>query len=311
MTQLHVLGGPDLGQAFALKNGGTYVGRSPENDIQIEDGTVSRRHLKIIKRDGKYSIIDLESQNGTFYKDSFVSPHVELPIEEGVPIAIGMSVICLGEGCVKEMMPFLESVGFAKEIGGESGIFRIHKDKTNQRKLEFLYKVSRVLDENLPVEKTLKKMLDYVFDLLKEVDTGAFILVDPELEKILSVISKTSKPDPDRVSVYCPEVVSRVIKGRKPLAISNVEAEEKVDDVTTLKILKIRSVLCAPLIHNSQIVGVIYIDAQKGPFGFSKEDVSLFIELCQQTALFLVKALLASELTTIADTFPPSAHPRL
>ncbi len=308
MTQLFVLSGPDKGRGFAIKDEGTYVGRSPENNIQLEDRTVSRRHLKIIKRDDGYSITNLETQNGTFYEGSYVARHVEIPIEEGVPIAIGMSVICVGEGCIEQTMPFFESVGFAEGVAEESGIFRIHKAKTNQRKLELLYRVSRLLDENLPVYRTLEKMLGYIFDLLKEIDTGAFILIHPESEKILSVISKTSKPDPDRVSVYCPDVIGRVIKDRKPHAISNVETEEGVDDVDTLRTLKIQSVLCAPLISDSRIMGVIYIDSQRGPFGFSKEDISLFVDLCHRTALFLAQALWASESTNIAEAISPSAQ---
>lgn len=306
MTQLFVLSGPDKGREFAIKDEATYVGRSPENDIQLEDKTVSRRHLKIVKRDDAFFITDLETQNGTYYEGNFVARHVELPIQEGVPIVVGMSIICVGEGCIEQRMPFLESVAFDEGVVEESGIFRIHKAKTNQRKLELLYRVSRLLDENLPVYKTLETMLAYIFDLLKEIDTGAFILIHPESEKILSVISKTSRSDPDRVSVYCPDVIRRVIKERKPHAISNVETEEEVDNLDTLRTLKIQSVLCAPLIRKSRIMGVIYIDSQAKPFGFSKDDISLFVDLCRQAAQFLEEELWASESTSIEEAISPS-----
>ena len=309
MTQLYVLSGPNTGKAFDLKDGSTYVGRSLENDIQLEDRTISRKHLKIIKRGSGYSITDLESQNGTLYKGNFIAQHVELPIQEGVPIAIGMSVICLGEGCIEQMMPFLDSVGLSEEIGGESTIFQIHKGKTNQKKLELIYKVSSLLDGHLPIDETLAGILVYILDLLKIVETGAFIHVDPVSEKILGVVSKTMNHDGDNTTVYCPDVVRRVIEERKPVIISNAETEEEVDFVKTLKILKIQSVLCAPLISNSQLVGVIYLSSQKRPFWFTKGDMSLFVDLCQRTALYLMQARLAFESTTIADVFPPHASP--
>ncbi len=305
MTQLFVLSGPDKGRKFAIKDEGTYVGRSPKNDIQLQDRTVSRRHLKIIKRENGYSIVDLETQNGTYYEGSFVDRHVELPIEEEVPIAIGMSIICVGGAYTEQRMPLFETAAFAEGVAEESGIFRIHKAKTNQRKLELLYKVSKLLDENLPVYRTLEKMLGYVFYFLKEIDTGAFILIHPESEKILSVISKTSRSDPDLVSVYCPDVISRVIKDRKPHAVSNIDSEDGVAIVDTLRTLKIQSVLCVPLINNSKIMGVFYIDSQGKPFGFSKEDISLFEDLCQQTAVFLVQALWNSESTNIGEVISP------
>jgi pSer/pThr/pTyr-binding forkhead associated (FHA) protein len=50
MTKLYILNGSEMGLSFELKDGTNYVGRSFENDIQIEDKTVSRRHLKIEKK---------------------------------------------------------------------------------------------------------------------------------------------------------------------------------------------------------------------------------------------------------------------
>ena len=41
MSQLYVLSGPETGQSLELKDGGTYIGRSMENDIQLGDRAVS------------------------------------------------------------------------------------------------------------------------------------------------------------------------------------------------------------------------------------------------------------------------------
>ena len=301
MTKLHVLNGPGIGRSFELRDVATYIGRSLDNDIQIEDKTVSRKHLKIVKRGKKYFITDLKSRNGTFFNGNFIAPGLELEAKQGVPIAIGMSVICLGEGCKEHIMPLLHSIGLNKEPSEESGIFLEHRDKTNQRKLELLYKVSDLLMENLPINETLEKILDYVFDLLKRTDRAAFILVDPKTEKILDLISRTAKPSADTTTVYCPDVVTGVIENRKPLVISNVEVEMEKELIDTLKMLKIHSVMCVPLISSSQIMGVLYVDSLERPFGFRREDLSLFVDLCRRTALAVEHARLTFELPTIAD----------
>ena len=301
MPKLHILNGPEIGRSYELSDFATYIGRSLDNDIQIKDITVSRRHAKIVKRGQKYFITDLESQNGTFFNGNYIAPGLELELKEGVPIAIGMSVICLGEGCKEQMMPFLDSIGLTKQTDEESGIFEENRDKTNQRKLELLYKVSDLLKENLPINETLKKILDYVFDLLKRIDRAAFILVDPETEKILDLISRTTKPSAGTTTVYCPDVVRGVMENREPLVISNVEIEMEDELIDTLKILKIESVMCVPLISRSQIMGVLYVDSLERPFGFRKEDLSLFVDLCQRTALVVEHARLAFASTTLTD----------
>ncbi len=293
MTKLHIIAGSETYQSFELKDPITYVGRSKDNDIQIKNQTVSRKHLKIVRRGNKYFITDLKSRNGTFSNGNYIAPGLELEVPEGVPIAIGMSLICLGEGCIEEIMPILDSIGFTKETGEDSGIFLVHREKTNQKKLELLYQVSEVLTENLPINETLEKILDYIFDLLKRIDGVAFILVDPETEKILDVISRSNKPGADTSTSYCRDVVRRVIEDKKPLVIPNVQTEEDDEIIDTLKSLKIESVMCVPLISISRIMGVIYVDSQERPFGFAKEDLSLFVDLCQRTALAIENARFA------------------
>jgi pSer/pThr/pTyr-binding forkhead associated (FHA) protein len=300
MTKLYVLTGPQKELSFDLKQGSTYVGRSSDNDIKIEDKTVSRKHLKIVKIGSIYYITDLKSRNGTFFDGNYLAPGLELEIKEGVPIAIGMSVICLGEACKEHMLPFLDSIGLTREIGTESGIFEEHRDKTNQRKLELLYNVSAVLTENLPVRETLQRILCHIFDLLKRVDRGAFILLDPETHEIREIIFRSKKPTDDPNMIFCRNVVNRVIRDREPIAVSDAKTEE--DEIAdTLKVLSIESVLCVPLLSGSQIIGAIYVDSMERPYGFRGEDLSLFMDLSQRTALAIETARLTSELSEIAD----------
>lgn len=301
MLKLHVLNGPEMGQSFELKDGLTYVGRSEDNDIQIEDKTVSRRHLKVIQRENRFFITDLKSENGTFIGGDLVTSGLEVEIEEGATLTIGMCMICLGRGPVAEMIPFLEPIGFTDEAGKERGTSAAYRDQTNHKRRAFLSEVSRIMDESLPLKKALRKILENIFDLLKRIDRVAFILVDPDTEKILDVVSGSKQSAPD---TYCVEVVKRVIEHRRVVAVSNVEAEEQNELVDTLKILKIESVMCVPMLSRSQLIGLIYVDSLGRPYGFRKEDLPLFTDLSQMTALAVEKAQLSSESTRGTDNLP-------
>jgi len=300
MTTLYILNGPASGQCFELQEGPTYIGRSPDNDIQIADKTVSRKHLKILKRESTYHITDLKSRNGTFFSGNYLAPGLELELKEGVPVAIGMSVICLGEACKDHMTPFLDSIGLAQEASEETGIFEQNRERTNQRKLQLLYNVSDVLSENLPIRETLQKILDHIFDLLKRIDRGAFILLDPETQEIREIVFRSTRPTDDPNMIFCRDVVNRVLEDAKPMAVSDAETEE--DEIAeTLKVLRIESVLCVPLMSGSKIMGAVYVDSFERPFGFRGEDLSLFMDLAQRTAHAIEAAQLTSELSDIAD----------
>ena len=110
MTKLYVLDGPDKGQSFHIEGDPVHIGRSSDNHIRLKDTYVSRKHLRILRKGERYFIKDLESKNGTFVDGEPISPGIEFDLKQGVPIIIGISVICLGKGCLEEVKAFLDSM---------------------------------------------------------------------------------------------------------------------------------------------------------------------------------------------------------
>ena len=298
MTKLYILNGPDKGRSFELTDGAIYVGRATDNDIRIKDKAVSRRHLRIVKRRAKYHLMDLKSLSGTLYNGKFLATGVEHDAKEGMPIAIGMSVICIGEQPAEEIVSFLDPIEFTRESANRSGIFEVHREKTNQKKLELLYRVSSTLSKGLPFAKALKEILDHIFDLLGRIDRGAFFLVDPDTETITNVISKPYKVIDEGKALHSRDVVSRVIKDREPVVISNVQTLQEDDLAATLKVLKIQSVICLPLMNGPYIMGAMYFDSQRMLYGFSREDVLLFTDVSQRIAIAAENACLDFQPTT-------------
>ena len=111
-SRLHILLGTDKCKSFDLEYGKIYtVGRSPDNDIEIDDKNISRYHLKIQCKENKYFITDLNSKNGTFVAGKDISPGIEVEVEEEIPVVIGMNIIGLGKGCKTWLKSFLDCVG--------------------------------------------------------------------------------------------------------------------------------------------------------------------------------------------------------
>ena len=67
ITALEVVSGSLAGTVFALDRPVTRIGRDPENDLFLDDVTVSRRHAEIRRLDdGSFVLEDLGSLNGTY-----------------------------------------------------------------------------------------------------------------------------------------------------------------------------------------------------------------------------------------------------
>jgi len=296
MSKLFVLNGPAIGKSFNLREGVILLGRSLENDIRIDDKTLSRNHLKILKRGDKYFITDLKSRNGTYYMGKYIRPGIEAEVKEGVPIALGVTVICIGEGCQEQIMPSLDSMDLANET---SEVFLKGRDRSTLIKLEFLQKISRVLKEDSSKEG-LEKIIDHIFDLMKRIDRVTFVIIDPETKEIMETVYRRSKTNDSEALPYCESVVNKVIETGKPVVISDAKTE-KTEFSDTLEVLKIESVMCLPLLCHSEIQGVLYVDSLERAYGFRTQDLYLLLNLGQRIAASLEDIRFASEISKLAD----------
>ncbi|MCJ7594661.1 MAG: FHA domain-containing protein [Desulfobacterales bacterium] len=304
MSNLYILNGPEIGDVFEIKDGISFLGRAEDNDIRVADKTVSRKHLRIVRKGGQYFIADLESRNGTYCDGKYLIPNIEVEVRQGIPIAIGMSVIGIGKVCLDYLVPFLDLIALTKGVSEQSEIWEDHREKTNQRILELLYKVSDLLMKSLPIRETAQEILHYVFDLLKRIERGAFILVDPETREIMEIVLKSRNPTDVISTSFCRDVVNRVIEEKKPVLVLDADAEEDEGLADTLEVLGIKSVMCVPLMSGSQMLGVIYVDSLQRPCGFRKDDLCLLMDLSQRTAVAIEHSLLSETLSQLADELP-------
>ena len=80
-------GGGRAGEYFSPQGERTTIGRSPDNDIFLDDVTVSRKHAVLVQTGGELKIEDLGSLNGTFVNRRRIDSAVRL--ESGDEVQIG------------------------------------------------------------------------------------------------------------------------------------------------------------------------------------------------------------------------------
>ena len=80
-------GGGRAGEHFIPQAERTTIGRSPDNDIFLDDVTVSRKHAVLEQNDNRFLIEDLGSLNGTFVNRRRIESPMRL--ESGDEVQIG------------------------------------------------------------------------------------------------------------------------------------------------------------------------------------------------------------------------------
>ncbi len=294
MAKLYILSGPEKGRSFDLESDLTTVGRGSESDIRLSDKSVSRKHLEIVREEDKYFIKDLKSKNGTYVNDEQIKPEKPLEIEQGQPVAMGKTLFCVYEeghlGEDEDLTPVLDSVDLAKEMSQSGTVFVQDRPMTPQKNIELLYKVSDILKQSLNISEILANILQDLLDLLKRIDRGVFIVVDEKTGEWSDPISLVKKKTGEPLKSFSRTIVNRVVNGGKPVVMLDTLNEDQADLSESMHSMKVRSVMCVPLISRSRLRGVIYVDSVNKPYGFRRDDLSLLSALSVPTAIAIENA---------------------
>ncbi|GAA1335991.1 FHA domain-containing protein FhaB/FipA [Arthrobacter roseus] len=89
--ELIVTEGPLKGTTLELTNSPILLGRAQEATLVLDDDYASGRHARLFPQGSRWFVEDLGSTNGTFVSGSQLTR--ALPVEPGVPIRIGKTVI--------------------------------------------------------------------------------------------------------------------------------------------------------------------------------------------------------------------------
>jgi signal transduction histidine kinase len=297
MPKLYVIEGPGKGKIFDVKKGTFHLGRGPENHIQVEDPSISQTHLKIEQRDDRTFVEDLKSTNGTFINGEMIEPGKPVEIMEGSPISIGNTLMVLDREFSIGGTLVHHTVRFpTRHEGKDRVVFYKDRPMTNPTNLQLMYKISNVLMESFDINEVLEKVMEYLFECLSRIDRGAILLYEESTGNLSEIIARSRNQDKEVTMDYSRTIVNRVIRDGKPVSMSDTSREEDVDLSDSMKALKIRSVMCVPLISRNKVRGAIYVDSLNIPHGFRKEDLYLLMGLGTPAAIAIENALLYANL---------------
>lgn len=86
----HIIEQPDKKKVFKLIKPVTIIGRSKVSDISLNDPSISRKHVELVKENDRIRLVDLGSTNGTMVNDTRVKAKM---LRAGDKILIGKSAL--------------------------------------------------------------------------------------------------------------------------------------------------------------------------------------------------------------------------
>src|SRR5690606_11225637 len=83
-------------QRWTLTKDEMLLGRGTDADIVLPERQVSRYHLKILYRDGRYYLEDLDSKNGTFLNGQQVKGTTSIQDGDEIQVALCVRMLFVG-----------------------------------------------------------------------------------------------------------------------------------------------------------------------------------------------------------------------
>jgi len=310
MAKLIVISGEER-QEFELAAFNT-IGRHPDNTIQILDRIISKEHAQIQRAaDGRYLLRDLRSLNGTFLRGERVADHY---LTDGDEFTMGSTRIVFVDKPKTDdalgrvtIAPGLTESHIRGRIQANTGDFmperQIADDKNLRRDYERLrigHELARAVGSELDLDKLLPKILDKAFELVGA-DRGVILLQDDRGElQPRFVKTRSGKSDPN--IVLSKTVMAEVQNNKAAVLSSDATMDARFSGAHSIIMQGIRSTMTLPLLHSSELLGIMHLDSLFTSNAFTEKDLQICTGMAAQAAISIQNARLASRIEREAQT---------
>ena len=161
--------------------------------------------------------------------------------------------------------------------------------------LEHVLHVSRRMSE----ERSLAPLLSYTIDqVLKLVDAerGFIVLKQPDSSLDFRVArDKDGNDITDGADEISHSILEDVVSKSEPLVLGNAMTDPRFGDMRSVMELRLRSIMCAPLITKNRTIGAIYVENRTIQGRFKIIDLAPLALLANQAAVAIENAALNDE----------------
>jgi adenylate cyclase len=288
----------DLGgdQAVSLTSFPMLIGRSSSCEVYIQDDTISRNHARIYQKDGVLLIEDLDSRNGVQVGNIGISA---MPLREGMVLQMG-SISVLVEGTTGSVF----NIQVDHDLPGQ-GVLDSQIIDEFEKQLEshpstdasgstslglgVALDLFKNAAETLLTRSNLMEVAQGAIDLALRslpVDRGFLSLV--EGDSLIPCASSSregcSSEGPMQLSST---IAKQVLNERRAVLIRDTGSLTDLAAAHSIIQMQIQSAMCAPLLHEGEVVGILYVDCvqSKKPLGKDHLDVICALALMASSAL--------------------------
>ncbi len=308
-----VISGPEGAETeHELASKETRIGRvAPMVDLVVNDGRASRLHAVVRKLQSGYTIVDLNSANGTFVNEKRIREHL---LREGDVVRIGETTFRFEPS---RATPQVEQVDRPIQGGTvmlvQSDSFKVGKSdklltpdeiarlRSKAEILTHMFDLSKTLASVFNMDDIFTRVSELLFDLTPASRVVVFeITASGELHPSYATFrDKTTGVQKEAVAVSR-TILRQAVDDRVALLVSDALTEFKQSKSVVFQ--NISSAICAPMVGQSGVLGAIYADAtSRNPTDiFTPDHLELMNAVAGQVSVAVESAITHKQLSRAA-----------
>jgi sigma-B regulation protein RsbU (phosphoserine phosphatase) len=284
-----------------LDRDSTSIGRSPNQDVVLNDPCVSRHHAMIVREGDTYTIVDRNSTHGTYLNAMRVEQAVlrsddvlQMGSLKGPQLRFHLrrddqTISGLLQTPVTNLLSSLSELRLPAD--------ELRPAAREMEKLNWLLRAARQLNEGGAIEDILTAFLHLTLQLTGLERGFVFLQEEGEMRMAqgLSATGKTLEED----STISRRAINKAIESESEFLISDTLADDNASGWSSVMANSIRSICCIPLRKRAsakepnRLLGLLYLDSQIGLRDLTKVDRQLLDTIAAEAAALLHNALLA------------------
>lgn len=140
--------------------------------------------------------------------------------------------------------------------------------------LRTLYQVATWINSTLDFDSALDNAMDAIMQVMKA--QRGFLMINEEgTDDLRVLVARGIDGETIEDEGYSTTVVNEVLKTREPLLTNNAQFDERLKSGNSIIMRGLRAILCAPMLVQDRLVGVVYVDTSMQTGIFREDDKSL------------------------------------
>lgn len=259
--------GERRGESISVTPPRVRLGRAPDNDIVLEDDTITSHHARIDVRRDRYRVLDLGSRNGTFVNDTRVQIH---ELRDGDVLRLGASRLrfsVLESGVRAITGPGLDQREASAILRGYRTTAPPSRDPRTiaaaHAHLRMVMDLTDRINAEYDVDAVLRSGLQLFLTALVP-DRVVFLCRDRETGKLRRHLSHADGPQP-RIAK---EVLRQAVQAGQAIRVTDAHLDDRLTGGLP-DAERPRALLCVPLRGDKEVLGACYADrlGPDRPFG--------------------------------------------